>query len=380
MKITGAADKPLQLVRRFKNEHNPSVAVTVDLLTTGIDVPEICNVVFLRRVRSRILYEQMLGRATRRCDEIGKEVFRVFDAVDLYAALEPVSNMKPVVVDPKISFAQLVQELGVAPPDAAQTILDQVLAKLQSKHRRIKGEAADQFETAAGMSPAALLQQLKHQTPQAAAGWLAAHGQAIVLLDRSTADDAPLIISQHDDEVRRVERGYGKGEKPGDYLEGFAGFLNANLNTVPALLVITQRPRELTRAQLKNVKLVLAQLGYSEVALQTAWRETTNQDIAASIIGFIRRAALGDPLVPYAERVARGLKAILASRPWTDPQRRWLERIGQQLRVETIVDREALDRGQFKTQGGFNRINKVFDGKLEAVLGDLHEALWQSTA
>ena len=41
IKITGAADKPLQLIRRYKNERNPNVAVTVDLLTTGVDVPEI---------------------------------------------------------------------------------------------------------------------------------------------------------------------------------------------------------------------------------------------------------------------------------------------------------------------------------------------------
>jgi hypothetical protein len=43
IKITGAADKPLQLIRRYKNERNPNVAVTVDLLTTSVDVPEICN-------------------------------------------------------------------------------------------------------------------------------------------------------------------------------------------------------------------------------------------------------------------------------------------------------------------------------------------------
>ncbi len=67
IKITGTADKPLQLIRRYKNERNPNVAVTVDLLTTGIDVPEICNLVFLRRVNSRILFDQMLGRATRLC-------------------------------------------------------------------------------------------------------------------------------------------------------------------------------------------------------------------------------------------------------------------------------------------------------------------------
>jgi type I restriction enzyme R subunit len=102
-KITGAADKPEELIRRFKNEHYPSVAVTVDLLTTGIDVPKIVNLVFLRRVRSRILYEQMLGRATRLCPEIDKEVFRIFDAVQLYEAMQDYTEMKPVVTNPTIS-------------------------------------------------------------------------------------------------------------------------------------------------------------------------------------------------------------------------------------------------------------------------------------
>jgi type I restriction enzyme R subunit len=73
------------LIRRYKNERLPSIAITVDLLTTGIDVPAICHLVFMRRVRSRILYEQMIGRATRRCDDIGKTVFKIYDPVDIYA-------------------------------------------------------------------------------------------------------------------------------------------------------------------------------------------------------------------------------------------------------------------------------------------------------
>ncbi|NCG17886.1 MAG: hypothetical protein GWP91_02595, partial [Rhodobacterales bacterium] len=77
------------------------------------------------------------------------------------------------------------------------------------------------------------------------------------------------------------------------------------------------------------------------------------------------------------QRVDRALKKVLASQRWNPPQRRWLDRIGKQLKVETIVDREALDRGQFKAQGGFNRLNKVFGGKLEQVLGDLREELWR---
>ncbi len=54
---------------------------------------------FLRRVNSRILYDQMIGRATRRCDEIGKEAFQIYDAVDLYPNLQAMTEMRPVVVN-----------------------------------------------------------------------------------------------------------------------------------------------------------------------------------------------------------------------------------------------------------------------------------------
>jgi type I restriction enzyme R subunit len=64
-KITGRTDRPLQKIREFRNRPNPKVVVTVDLLTTGVDIPDLDFLVFLRPVKSRILFEQMLGRGTR---------------------------------------------------------------------------------------------------------------------------------------------------------------------------------------------------------------------------------------------------------------------------------------------------------------------------
>ncbi|MGQ4646401.1 type I restriction-modification system endonuclease [Lyngbya aestuarii] len=377
-KITGNADKPLELIRRFKNEVNPKVAVTVDLLTTGIDVPQICNLVFLRRVNSRILYEQMLGRATRLCDEIGKEVFRVFDAVDVYSAISQVSEMKPVVKQPNISFSQLVEELGKVQESAAvESIINEFVAKLQPKKRSLSEDNKEAIETLAQMPVEEMVKHLRELSPSEAAQWLQERREIAEMLDRRDGGMQRVLISRHPDMLRRVERGYGEAERPQDYLESFDQFLRENLNKIPALLVVTQRPRELTRGQLKELRLLLDASGFSETKLQVAWREMTNEDIAASIIGFIRQAALGDGLVPYGERVDKAMKRILASRSWTVPQRKWLERIGQQLKVEVIVDREAFERGQFKAQGGFNRINKAFDGKLEAILEEINQALWQ---
>lgn len=110
-------------------------------------------------------------------------------------------------------------------------------------------------------------------------------------------------------------------------------------------------------------------------------RDTTNEEIAASIIRFIDWRIGGYALVPYSDRVDKAMKKILASRAWTAPQRKWLERIWQQLKTEVIVDRYACDRGAFKAQGGgFERINKAFDGRLEEILVDINDALWQEMA
>jgi type I restriction enzyme R subunit len=68
-KITGRTDRPLQQIREFRNRPNPAVVVTVDMLSTGVDIPDLEFIVFLRPVKSRILFEPMLGRGTRKGDK-----------------------------------------------------------------------------------------------------------------------------------------------------------------------------------------------------------------------------------------------------------------------------------------------------------------------
>lgn len=80
-RITRAERNSHQLERNFAvvGPSNPRVAVTVDLLTTGFDAPDVKNVVFVRPLRSAILYKQMKGRGTRLCEDINKRYFTIFD-------------------------------------------------------------------------------------------------------------------------------------------------------------------------------------------------------------------------------------------------------------------------------------------------------------
>jgi type I restriction enzyme R subunit len=327
-KITGSVDKVRRLIRSFRNDDNPKIAVTVDLLTTGIDVPKIVNLVFLRRVNSRILYEQMIGRATRRCDDIGKEVFRIFDAVDLYPHLQNLTDMKPVVVNPSISFEQHVDEMiGVTDDAQREAIRDQIVVKLRRRLKKLPDNARQRFEAIAGETPEAMLRRLLSGDAPSVAAWLKDRAAIGPILDWQADGQNPLFVpmSYHQDEVVAVARGFGEAEKPEDFLDSFAAFVRDNMNNIAALRLVVQRPRDLTRADLRELRIALDRKGYSEANLRRAWADAKNEEIAASIIGFVRQAALGDPLVPYEDRVKAAMRSIMTSRHWTEPQKRWLK-------------------------------------------------------
>lgn len=80
-RITRSERNSHQLERNFGEvgRAKPRVAVTVDLLSTGFDAPDVRNIVFARPLKSSILYKQMKGRGTRLCEDIDKRYFTIFD-------------------------------------------------------------------------------------------------------------------------------------------------------------------------------------------------------------------------------------------------------------------------------------------------------------
>jgi len=77
--ITSDVQSASDLIRRFKHETYPQVAVSVGMLDTGFDCREVLHLVMCRRVRSPILYQQMRGRGTRTADHIQKQKFVIYD-------------------------------------------------------------------------------------------------------------------------------------------------------------------------------------------------------------------------------------------------------------------------------------------------------------
>ena len=131
--------------------------------------------------------------------------------------------MRPVVVDPAISFTQLAAELTQVGDDEARALVrDQFLAKLQRKRRHLSETAARDFETCAGMTPDAFIAAACASLPLAdIAAWFARNPGLGEILDRKGEGPvAPIFISQHPDRLRGAEHGYGQAQRPEDYLAG----------------------------------------------------------------------------------------------------------------------------------------------------------------
>ncbi len=415
-KITGQAEKPNSLISRFKNEVEPTIAITVDLLTTGIDVAAICNLVFLRKVKSRILYEQMLGRATRLCPEIGKEAFRIYDAVDLYATLQSVSNMQPLVKNPNTPLSTLCAELLASLPQGAQAddaaiqqhrkdVSQQLVQKVDrlmtrvrhrlNQHPSLQGKL-DHLEDMIGMPPADLPAYLRklsklgtgrndgHDT-EALRAFLETHPKLVSTLEtlqmESSGNDSWVTLSDHHDQLTARVQDYGPYQRPEDYLEAFGHFIREQLNQSVALNVIVNRPRDMTREQLREVKLLLDEHEFQVTTLKKAWSQQSNQDIAAEIVAYIRRAALGEAFIPFPERVDHAMQHVYGLREWNREQRRWLDRIAKQLKEnqQVVVDAEFLQDFS-RNSGGPDRLNRILDDQLETVRNTLASHLWGDTA
>ncbi|UWP58005.1 type I restriction-modification system endonuclease [Ruminococcus gauvreauii] len=384
-KITGSVGggnpkKVAEAIKLFKNERFPSIAVTVDLLTTGIDVPEITTLVFMRRVKSRILFEQMLGRATRLCPKIHKTHFEIYDPVGVYDSLEPVNTMKPVVVNPTTSFTQLLDGLeAVDTEEVVQAQVNQIIAKLQRKKRQMDERTMEQFiSMTGGMDPTQFIVEIEKQKPAEAKNRLLAYRKMFEYIQETKANgDRAIVISEEEDVLTGHTRGYGSADKPEDYLDAFSKYVNTHMNEIAALNIVCTRPKDLTRETLKSLRLTLDREGFTTQQLNTAISELTNEEIAADIISLIRRYAIGSALISHEARIRRAVDKLKKAHDFSKQEMSWIGRMEKYLMEESVLNVQVFDEdSRFKSNGGFAKINKVFQNKLESIILELNEYLY----
>ena len=253
-KITGRVDRPLQRIREFRNRAKPGIVVTVDLLTTGVDIPDLEFLVFLRPVKSRILFEQMLGRGTRLGEKAtDKDHFVVFDCFDgtliEYFAGSTGITAEPAEGDGK-SLAQIIEEIWQNKDRAYNT--KRLVRRLRRIDKNMSGDARDLFarfvEDGDLGKFAEDLPSLLHKMFSPTMQTLRDGDFQRLLDDYPRAPRSFIIAEQVTDQVSSewlIKGADGTQYKPTDYLKAFGAFVRSEAETIDALSVLLSPPQRL---------------------------------------------------------------------------------------------------------------------------------------
>ena len=388
-KITGSptVDRPLQRIREFRNRRQPAIVVTVDMLSTGVDIPDLEFIVFLRPVKSRILFEQMMGRGTRKGEHFpDKTHFVVFDCFN-GTLLEYFKQSTGITAEPpqaeRKSLPEIIQEIWDN-KDRDYNI-KRLVKRLHRIEKSMSGEAREMFakyveDGDIGKFATRLPRLLKEDFKK----WMT------LLRDKDFQDlleNYPkaqrtfIVAPDYEDTVTSewMVRGTdGKEYKPSDYLTVFSEFVRKNPEHIEAIRILRERPKDWSTEALQELrkKLAATPQRFTVENLQRA-HNIHYQKALADIISMVKHAAdEQSPLMTAKERVERVFQKVTDGNVFTEGQRKWLDRIREHLINNLSIDQDDFEYIPiFSDYGGWGPANRDFNGKLDDILKQFNEAL-----
>jgi type I restriction enzyme, R subunit len=384
-KITGSpsVDRPLQRIREFRNRPNPKIVVTVDMLTTGVDIPPLEFIVFLRPVKSRILWVQMLGRGTRRCTDIAKENFTIFDCFDgtLIEYFKDATDFKVELPQKEpIPLDQVIENI-YQNVDRAYFI-KMLVKRLRRIERTMSGETMEAFSA---FIPDGDMGRFVDRLPKrlqedfsGAMKLLRNKDFQNLLINYPRAKRQFLVGYDVEDEVTS-DTVFKTGDhylKPGDYLDLFAGFVKDNPDHIDAIQILLERPKEWRTDVLEDLRTKLEQNQFSEKDLQRAHQLVYKKPLA-DIISMVKHGLKAEsPLLTAQERVDAAMARVTAGKSFSDEQRQWLGYVREHLIENLSIEMDHFDYAPvFQRRGGLSRAQAAFQEGLDPLIEALNYAI-----
>jgi type I restriction enzyme R subunit len=388
-KITGSAtvDRPLQRIREFRNRPNPGIVVSVDMMSTGVDIPDLEYIVFLRPVKSRILFEQMLGRGTRKGEKFpDKSHFVVFDCFD-GTLMEYFKQATSITAEPPAPVTRTIVEIIEniwANRDREYNV--RCLGKrLQRIDKEMHGDARQDFAIFLGNGDVAAFAKglpalLKSKFTETMT--LLRNPNFQELLQNYKRKPRVFLVSETTQDQVSSEwlvRGLdGKDYKPDDYLLAFSQYIQSHESDIDAIAILLKHPQDWSPEALKGLrdKLAITPQRFTVENLQRA-HELRYHKALADIISMVKHAANKQhPLFNAAERVDRAFADITAKQVFTKEQTKWLERIRVHLQENLSIDQEDFEsQPVFTDYGGWSRAFRDFNGHLPILVKEINRAI-----
>ena len=426
-KITCKADNPESVLSSFRNDYYPRIAVTVDMIATGTDVKAIECLIFMRDVRSRNYFEQMVGRGTRvLCKEDlqkvspsateNKDHFVIIDAVGVTKSKK--TDSRPLNVKPSVSLKDLIISVVFGARDEATlTSLAARLARLNSK---MTDEEKKEFKEIAGVSIESIggniLKSLDEDTVMEEAKERysvdspTTEQQEQTKLELTKVAVAPLsnpevrnyietVNANHDQIIDNTNmdvvtyEGYDsqREENVNRTISAFHDFINENIDEITALRIIYSEKYKNRPMAIEKLKSLYEKLRKKGITTDRLWdcyaikypekvrRGTITQ--LADLVTLVRfEIGACDSLTTFAERVNYNFKQWTFSQnagniQFTSEQMEWLRLIRDHIISSLSILPEDLELTPFDSKGGLARFYTLFGDRYENVLKELNREL-----
>lgn len=323
----------------------------------------------------------MLGRGTRKCPDINKEFFTIFDCFD-GTLIEYFKDSTDFMVE--------VEETGesVTIQEIIENIWNNIERDYNTKRliRRLR-RVADTMSSKARQDFEAYIPDgnINRFADNLRDELLTRFTETMKILRNKDFQDllldydrakAPFYVAYGNvdsvvsEYVFKIDK---KSLKPADYLTAFAEFIRANKEKVEALSILFKNPRKWNSQALKDIRQKLRNSSFDEEKVRRA-HELSGHKSMADIISIIKNADdIHNPLFTAEERVNKTINGLIASHTFTAEQKQWLEYIRKHLVINLAIDKENFDLVPvLERHGGLSRAQKIFGRELDAIIEEIN--------
>ncbi len=424
-----STEDPKSVLAQFRNNANPRIAVTVDMIATGTDVKPLECLVFMRDVKSRNYFEQMKGRGTRTLDADSlkkvtgsatgpKTHYVIVDAVGVTKSLKTASE--PLITKPAVPLKDLATGvmMGVRDEDTVSSLagrlarLDRQLdEKEQARVREAAGGVA-LSDIVRGLVDALDPDRVEAEAKTAAKGaepteadrasardklvGRAANvftGPLINLIDGIRREKEQTIVHDELDTVTAVGWSGEAKENAQAMAKDFAAYLEEHRDKIEALTIFYSQPARRSTVTYAMIKAVFEALKtdrpklaplrvWQAFALLDEVKGANPANELTALVALIRRVCgIDAKLAPYADTVRRNFQAWIMKRhsgvgeKFTDEQTEWLRMVRDHITTSFHVERDDLSMAPFNAKGGLGKMHQLFGAGMDDLIEELNEAL-----
>lgn len=426
-KITYSAENAESTLSSFRNDYYPRIAVTVDMIATGTDVKPLECLIFMRDVRSKNYFEQMVGRGTRTIgvDDLqkvtpsateNKDHFVIVDAVGVTKSKK--SETRSLERKPTVSMKELM--MNVALGDKSEDTLTSLANRITRLDKQMTEKEHKEFKKNIGLPARDIANNLLNAFDEDV---IAEKAKSLIMSGVPTQKDMekakkelldeatkPFYNPDNRDFIENIRRSHDqvidtvnldsvvfagfdsqKEENADKVITSFKEFIEENKDEIIALRIIYNESYKDRPMMIEQLKSLYEKLKKKNITIDRLWdcyyikfTDKVKRGTVAQLTDLISiiRFEIGamDELTSFADRVNANFKEWTFRKnagysQFTEEQMEWLRLIKDHIISSLSILDEDLDYTPFDHKGGLLGFYEVFGDNYKNILNEMNIAL-----